>query len=90
MEKEAEYVAASRWQESGTIDALERAIWTFKGLKNYKDSVERAKVCSIALLNAEKANLQTKLSNLKGIFSGKRRKQIETRFAEIESELKKL
>lgn len=88
VEKEAEYVAASRWQESGTIDALERAIWTFKGLKNYKDSVERAKVCSIALLNAEKANLQTELSNLKGIFSGKRRKQIEARLAEIDNTLR--
>ena len=43
-----------------------------------------------AALEAEKSNLQTELSNLKGFFTGKRRKEIEARLAEIEAVLKKL
>ena len=41
-------------------------------------------------LTAEKETLQTELSNLKGLFSGKRRKEIESRLVEIETELKRL
>ena len=44
----------------------------------------------IAELNDEKALLQTELTNLKGLFTGKRRKEIEARLAQIEAELKKL
>ena len=40
-----------------------------------------------ASLTAEKTTLQTELSNLKGLFSGKRRKEVESRLAEIEKEL---
>ena len=38
-------------------------------------------------LETERRMLQTELSNLKGLFSGKRRKQIEARISEINSEL---
>ena len=41
-------------------------------------------------LEQEKSALQTELANLKGLFTGKRRKEIETRLAEIETELKGL
>ena len=41
-------------------------------------------------LHAEQAALQSELANLKGFFSGKRRKEIEARLAEIDAELKKL
>ena len=41
-------------------------------------------------LTAERSALTTELSNLKGLFSGKRRKEIEARLAEINAELKKL
>lgn len=51
---------------------------------------EKAWQEKIASLNAEKTSLQTELANLKGIFSGKRRKQIEARLAQIENELKRL
>ncbi len=44
----------------------------------------------IAELNAEQAMLKTELNNLKGLFTGKRRKEIEARLAEINAELKKL
>ena len=40
-------------------------------------------------LLAEKAALEKELPTLKGLFSGKRRKEIENRLAEIEAELKK-
>ena len=38
-------------------------------------------------LETEKRMLQTELSNLKGLFSRKRRKQIEDRISKINSEL---
>ena len=43
-----------------------------------------------AALQAEQTNLRTELSNLKGFFSGIRRREIETRLLEIETELKGL
>ena len=86
-EKEADYVAAYQWQESGM---LQRAADMYRSLKGYKDSKERMKQCIKLLLDKEKTDLQTELASLKGIFSGKRRKQIEARLAEIESELKRL
>ena len=49
---------------------------------------ERAK--RRAALEAEKSNLQTELSNLRGLFTGKRRREIEARLAEVEEELKRL
>ena len=41
-------------------------------------------------LAAEQAKLKTELANLKGLFSGKRRKEIEARLAGIDADLKKL
>ena len=41
-------------------------------------------------LNKEKDNLQIELTNLRGLFTGKRRREIEARIAEIEAELEKL
>ncbi len=38
----------------------------------------------------ERTSLQTELSNLKGLFTGKRRKESEARLGEIDVELKKL
>lgn len=43
-----------------------------------------------AALESEKSALTAELSILKGLFSGKRRKEIEARLAEIETELKNL
>ena len=49
---------------------------------------ERA-ACKVRLVR-EQAQLQTELSNLKGLFTGKRRKEIEIRLTEIEAELRRL
>lgn len=51
---------------------------------------EETRQKKLAVLNAEKDSLNTELRNLKGIFTGKRRKEIEARLAEIETELKGL
>jgi hypothetical protein len=58
-----------------------------------KAAAEKAEVerkAKIEALNQEKASLQTELANLRGLFSGKRRKEIEARLSQIEAELKKL
>ena len=44
----------------------------------------------ITALNTEKSNFQTELANLKGLFTGRHRKEIEARLAQIEKELKHL
>ena len=43
-----------------------------------------------AELQQQKATLQAELANLKGLFTGKRRREIESRLAEIDAELKNL
>ena len=64
--------------------------WKLLRTKEEKKAEEEARQQRIATLNTEKANLQTELANLKGLFSGKRRKEIEARLAQIENELKGL
>jgi alpha-tubulin suppressor-like RCC1 family protein len=54
------------------------------------EAIERVRQAKRAALTSEKSTLQTELANLKGIFSGKRRKEIEARLTEIEGEQKKL
>ena len=66
-------------------------------LFNSADTVEEEcratiekRTARIAALTEEKESLKTELSNLKGLFTGRRRREIEARLAEIEAELKKL
>lgn len=51
---------------------------------------EEARQKRMAPLKSERADLHLELANLKGLFTGKRRKEIEARLAQIELELKKL
>lgn len=60
---------------------------SFETLEQERAAARQAK---IAALNMEKQSLQAELANLKGLFTGKRRKEIEARLAQIEEELKKL
>lgn len=58
-----------------------------------KAALERAEAkrrARIAALKAEREKLQDELPNLRGLFSGIRRRDIEARLAEIAAELKKL
>ena len=94
---EADYNKACKLQNSNKFEDLKQAVELFRDLKDYNDSAKQLKVCEVKLeaatknkLNTEKLDLQTELANLKGIFSGKRRKEIEARLAQIDNELKKL
>jgi predicted nucleic acid-binding Zn-ribbon protein len=51
------------------------------------EKAERERQEKIAKLNAEKTSLQDELANLKGLFSGKRRKEIEVQIAKIDRQL---
>lgn len=51
---------------------------------------ERERAEKTSKLNEEKVTLQTELSNLKGLFTGKRRREIEARLAGIDHELNQL
>ena len=57
---------------------------------NSKEKAETERKEKIATLEAEQAALNEELANLRGLFTGKRRKEIEARLGEISSELKKL
>ncbi len=78
-----------RWEaeEQERKEATER---TEKERREAAERAEKARQAKSAALTSEKTSLQTELANLKGLFSGKRRKEIEARLAEIEAELKKL
>lgn len=72
-------------------DSKERAALCKKAYEEKKAArEERERANRAAALNTEKSNLQTELANLKGLFTGKRRKEIEARLYEIEWELKRL
>ncbi len=58
--------------------------------KAAEEKAEAERKAGIAALNEEKSRLQSELANLKGLFSGKRRREIEARLAQIEAELSKL
>ena len=61
-----------------------------KQAEEKKRQEDDRKLKRVADLNAEKAVLNTELSNLKGLFSGKRRKEIEARLGAICKELDRL
>ena len=63
-------------QKAHELDAAERA--------------ERERRERISTLTAERTSLETELSSLKGLFTGKRRKQIEARLGELREELNQL
>lgn len=89
-EKESDYKSACAAQNFGTEVGLKTAIEIFSSISSYKNSAEHFKECKATLLNMEKKALSTELSNLRGMFTGKRRKQIEARLVQIDSELKRL
>ncbi len=92
-EKEADYSAACVWQTADTKESLRKAADAFKVLKDFKDSRQRVQACNQAYerkLQEEKNTISIELANLKGLFSGRRRKEIEARLEEIEKELQKL
>ena len=74
----------SGWKLFNSLDTLEQERETAKA----KAKAERQ--AKIDALEREKQSLQAELANLKGLFSGGKRRQIEARLAQIEAELKKI
>ena len=62
----------------------------FNSLDTLEEERDQCRKARKTVLEKERNALQTELANLKGFFTGKRRKEIEARLAEIEAELKKL
>ena len=84
-------------KKSNMLDLYKRELIKDWKLFNSADTVEEEcratiekRTARIAALTEEKESLKTELSNLKGLFTGRRRREIEARLAEIEAELKKL
>lgn len=81
----------SDWKLFNGIDTLEeelRQAAENRAERNRREAEARAK--RRASLDAEASTLQAELANLKGLFSGKRRREIEARLAAIETEQKGL
>ena len=74
----------SDWRLFGSIDTLNAE------RKAAAERAEAERMAKVKGLKQEKASLQAELSTIKVLFTGKRRKEIEARLAEIEEELKKL
>ena len=73
--------------ETERKEGLERAAKEDEEAKKRAESARRER---IAVLEEEKKALNNEHSSMKGLFSGKRRKEIELRLAEIDAEMKKL
>lgn len=91
--RENDYQTGCKLQkEAVTVQNYDEAIKLFRCVGDYKDSKQRIAQCQESLVQAlqrEKEDLQNRKTQL-GMFSGKRRREIETRLFQIESELKKL
>ena len=76
------------WKLFNSMDTLEQE----RAEAKRREEEVRARQKEERRLAAEKqkADLQTELANLKGLFTGKRRREIEARLAEIDAELKNL
>lgn len=81
------------WKLFGSMETLEqeradaKASYENELLQKQKDELHR-KEEHRTTLTEERTTLQAELSHLKGFFTGKRRREIEARLAEIEKEIK--
>lgn len=91
--KEAAERAEQELREAAERAERQRKEAAERAERERKEAIERAereRQERIAALTAEQASLQAELLTLKGFFTGKRRKEIEARLAQIDAELKKL
>ena len=80
---------AAAWEAARVRREEEARLEEERRIAREKAEAERKAKRKTALVT-ERAALQTELASLKGLFTGKRRKEIETRLAAIEQELKGL
>ena len=83
------------WKLFNSIDTLEEERAAARKVSEERraaaeKAAEGRRIARIAALNSEKITLNTELANLHGLFTGKRRREIEARLVEIDAELKKL
>ena len=79
------------WKLFDNLDRIEQERIEARARRAVQDEKEKEeRPRRRAALEIEQGNLQTELANLKGFFTGKRRKEIEARLAEIEAKLKGL
>ena len=76
---------ASDWKLFQSIDTLDDEL-----AKAQEERLITKAKAGLASLENEKNLLQTELSNLKGFFTGNRRKEIEKRLAEIDKEIEQI
>lgn len=88
--KRAEEAAARERERIAKNKAKEEASAKEAEKKRVAEAVVQKRAEKKIALETERRLLQTELSNLRRLFSGKRRKQIEARLSEINSELSKL
>ena len=81
----------SDWKLFNSMDTLEQERTDArKRAEEERRRIAEEKARRRAELESEKASLQAELANLKGLFTGKRRREIESRLTEIGTELKNL
>ena len=91
----ADRCRVSNWRLFESFDTLSeerreasKRVTNERKLLEEKNRFEKAK--AIASLKDERNLIQNDIANLQGLFTGKRRKELEVRLAQIEAELKKL
>ena len=94
------------WKMFNSVDTIEQEFFEFKAHREIlrehaaqrrmeekmrrKAAAKKSREEQVLKLRKEKSALQKELAELKGLFTGKRRKEIEARLAAIEKELKGL
>ena len=77
----------SKWKLFNSIDSLEEER---KAAQAERKAAEAERQAELSTQKKKKETLQAELANLHGLFTGKRRKEIETHLNEIEKKLKKM
>ena len=98
LQKDEQYTSACSLMQENRISSVGKAQQKFKSLGAWKDSREKARECvqkiqtlkAIDKLEQQKRDLESQRANLRGLFTGKQRREIEAQLAEIERELKGL
>ena len=75
---------------AGEKAAEERRIAEKKAVEERRIAEEKARQELMEKLKVEKANAENELANLHGLFTGKRRKELEAQIAEIDKKLRNL
>lgn len=98
LQKDAQYTSACSLMRENRISSVGKAQQEFQNLGAWKDSREKVRECiqkiqtmkAVDKLEQQKRDLETQRANLRGLFTGKQRREIEEQLAQVENELRKL